>query len=174
MKGLSQWIRIIVLSCLCVSFAAAQERVGGITGTGILPARISGTVTELGSIHVNGQHIRFDTGMPVQDAVFLASAEDIRPGHTVAVVAEPAEGDWQALSIRQIMPLLGPMDEVGDGWLTVMGTHVVASGLTGDIAPGQWVAVSGLWRDREVVASRLDPVPSGAVPARILGTAFPD
>lgn len=172
MTRFNQIFRAALLASLVAWPGLAEEREGGISGTGISGVGIAGRVTQLGSIYVNGQHIRFDPGLAVRDAVLMTHASEILPGHTVAVVAVPEGDGWRAQSIRQVVPLLGPVDEIGDGWLRVMGTRVAAPGLTSGILPGQWIAVSGLWREAEVVASRLDPLPADAFPARIMGSAF--
>ncbi len=148
---------------LCLTSAAwaeaeDTEREGGILGTGIV-----GTITALGSIYVNGQHILFDDGMAV---------ENLLPGHTVAVLAHLEGSEWRARDIRQILPLVGPAQVSPDGQLTIMGTRVLtADGMASDIATGDWVAISGLWQAGQVIATRVDRV-SDPVNARIEGTVF--
>lgn len=141
------------------------EREGGIIGTGIV-----GTVTDLGSIWVNGQHIRFDPDLPVTDGIGLATASQIRRGHTVAVVATPDGSDWQARDIRQVLPLVGPVSAVNGASLTVLGNLVHAPGPVTGVVPGEWIAVSGLWRENEVVASRLERIMGDSFNAQITGT----
>ncbi len=148
---------------LCTAFAALaetdeNEREGGILGTGIV-----GTITALGSIYVNGQHILFDDDLGV---------EHLLPGHTVAVLAQPEGARWRASDVRQILPLVGPAQISTDGQLAVMGTPVLlAEDLRADIATGDWIAVSGLWQAGRVIATRIDPV-NGGTSARIEGTLF--
>lgn len=143
------------------------DREGGIIGTGIL-----GTVTDLGSIYVNGQHILFAPDFPVTEGVSASKATQLRPGHTVAVVAVPENDHWRASYIRQVVPLLGPVQEKSDGRLVVMGSTVIADAAAiQGIRTGDWVAVSGLWQSGRVVATRIDRV-DAAQGARIEGTAI--
>ncbi|WP_172332055.1 DUF5666 domain-containing protein [Mangrovicoccus sp. HB161399] len=164
--------------CLAVCLALAAmlpagaqpeaEREGGIIGTGI-----SGTITALGSIIVNGQRIAIDPEQPVRDGLGPETAAGLRPGHTVAVVAEPEGGGWRARSIRKVLPLAGPVSRLGNGRFELLGTTVLAGGMAGGLAEGDWVAVSGLWRAGQVIASRLDPVPPEQRIARVMGSAEP-
>lgn len=149
------------------SFALAEEREGGIVGTGI-----AGTITHLGSINVNGQRILIDENMPVFGAVRQKDAGELRPGHTVAAVVRQDGENWRALHIRQVLPLVGPIEAISDGQLTVLGSQVEIAGLQTDVTIGDWVAVSGLWQGQKVLASRLDPVPEASRQARISGTYF--
>lgn len=162
------------LQCLALILAATwvwageekDEPEGGILGTGIV-----GTITRLGSIYVNDQHIRFDRSLIVADSLGPAgSVADLRPGHTVAVVAQPEGADWRAAYIRQIYPVVGPVEAVRGNRIEVLGTRVVLP--TGTAVPevGTWVAVSGLWRDNRVVATRVDAVPEALREARVSGT----
>ena len=163
-------LRTIVwlFAALWLSIATAaepdEEKEGGILGTGIV-----GTITGLGSIVVNGQTIKFDPGLAISDGVTAATADALAPGHTVAVVAQKEDGAWRAVSIRQVLPLVGPVTIDADGQLHVLGTQIVPP--SGEEPPlsGDWVAVSGLWQDRQVVASRLERLAS-AQTARIEGS----
>lgn len=142
-----------------------QDREGGIIGTGIV-----GIVTQLGSIWVNDQHIRFDPDLPVRDGISVKTAADIRPGHTVAVVATPDGEDWRARDIRQVLPLVGPVSAVEGAQLQILGTIVHAKGPVVGVSPGDWIVVSGLWREGEVEASRLERLPKDWSRAQITGT----
>lgn len=157
-------IRVLAGLCLAVALAAVlpgfaqqfDDREGGIIGTGIVNTGIVGTVTALGSIWVNGQHVRFDPALPVEEGFGIRNATDIRPGHTVAVVAVPDGRDWRARHIRQVLPLVGPVSAVEGSQLTILGTTVRARGRIVGVKPGDWIAVSGLWRQGEIEASRLE------------------
>ncbi|MDE9451700.1 hypothetical protein J3R80_14595 [Aliiroseovarius sp. Z3] len=166
-------LRIVLSAVLSLVLAGSLlanddgEREGGILGTGIV-----GTITELGSIYVNGQHIRVAPDSAVTDGVTVSAARQLLPGHTVAVVATPDGDGWQASYIRQITPLVGPIQRLSDTELSVMGTVVLADrDMTAAYATGDWIAVSGLWKGEQVVASRVEPAsPNG--PARIEGNVF--
>ncbi|EEE36014.1 conserved hypothetical protein [Rhodobacteraceae bacterium KLH11] len=140
------------------------DREGGIIGTGII-----GTITHLGSIHVNGQHIQIDDQMPVRDSVPPITAGQLKPGHTVAVIATQADNGWHAQHIRQVLPLIGPVSEGPDGRKTVLGTQVETDGQAA-IQIGDWVAVSGLWQGRKVRASRIEKLTGNEHQARLSGT----
>ncbi|SLN30207.1 hypothetical protein TRL7639_01239 [Falsiruegeria litorea R37] len=142
-----------------------EDREGGIIGTGIV-----GTITELGSIIVNGQRIIFDGDMPVAGSVPEMTAKDLTPGLTVAVVATPNGDDWQARDIRQILPLVGPVTSVALDHLVVLGTKVIIGTSEHDLNTGDWVAVSGLWRGQDVAASSFARLPHTSKIARISGT----
>ena len=165
--------RVLMAIILCVWSSAIpagpdeDEREGGILGTGIV-----GTITSLGSIYVNGQHIRFDPDLLISDGVSVQRAINLQPGHTVAVIAHLENDRWQASHIRQIVPLVGPLQMSPDGQLSIMGTVVLADEATArGLTAGNWVAVSGLWKLGEVVATRMELIGSETT-ARIEGTAF--
>ncbi len=158
---------LVLLAILALPVPGGQEREGGIIGTGI-EAGIFGVVTRLGSIWVNGQHITFDPDLPVLDAIGPKRAADLKPGYTVAVSAVPDGKTWRALQIRQVLPLVGPVSFVTRNGLFVLGTRVV--GRTNGVRPGDWVAVSGVWRENEVVASHLGLLPAGWRTAQVMGT----
>ncbi|MGB3315999.1 MAG: DUF5666 domain-containing protein [Albidovulum sp.] len=163
------WFRFLSVSiALLLGSVAGQaqddDREGGIIGTGI-----SGTITALGSIYVNGQHILYDDGLAVTGGLGVARAPDLVPGHTVAVVAVPDGEAWRARNIRQVLPLVGPVMLEG-GEVLIMGTKVVMPADAVPPAPGEWLAVSGLWRGDEVVATRVDALPDGERIAMVSGT----
>lgn len=147
--------------------AEDDEKEGGIIGTGIV-----GTVTHLGSIHVNGQHIQIDRSQKVADAIGSLNAGDLQPGHTVAVTVRPEGDHWRASKIRQIFPLVGPVETVDETTIKVLGTRVLLDASLLRPAAGDWVAVSGLWQGKDIKASRLDLVPEALRQARIGGTYF--
>lgn len=150
------------------SLALAQgdeDREGGIIGTGIV-----GTITKLGSIHVNGQRITFDDTEHVVGSVPSIMAKDLQPGQTVAVVAMPRDNAWHAHHIRQVLPVVGPVTTIAADHLVVMGTKVVLGDLEIDLVVGEWVAVSGLWRDAHIRASAIARVPAADRTARISGS----
>lgn len=161
-------ILLMVGALLVTRPGSAQDhelREGGIIGTGIV-----GTVTELGSIWVNGQHVRFPDDLGVDEGMGLRLAGEIRPGHTVAVIATPEASDWRAQYIRQILPLVGPVSRIEGGELTILGTRIIAPGNVRGVAPGDWLAVSGLWREGEVIASRLEKLSIPPGEASVTGT----
>lgn len=165
---MTQLLKSLLMACVIglgatgVGATDEDDREGGIIGTGIL-----GTITALGSIYVNGQHIKFAPDLGVDDGLGVALARDLRPGHTVAVVASPDGEDWQAQHIRMVYPLVGPAQVALDGTLRVMGSQVVTDQT---VATGEWIAVSGLWQGNRVLASQVTALPTEHHTARITGT----
>jgi hypothetical protein len=165
---MTQLLKSLLMACVIglgasgVGATDEDEREGGIIGTGIL-----GTITALGSIYVNGQHIEFAPDQTVEDGLNITLARDLRPGHTVAVVASPDGEDWQAHHVRMVYPLVGPAQIAQDGTLWVMGSQVVTDQT---VAEGAWIAVSGLWQGDRVLASQITTLPKNHQSARITGT----
>lgn len=117
----------------------AQQKEGGIIGTGVL-----GQITALGSIYVNGLHIRFDPDVETRG---IASAQDLGRGMTVAAIVTPDGPDWRATSIRRIPALTGPITAPG---------HVMGVPVTGlDRATTGWVRIDGFWTTNGVQATRI-------------------
>jgi len=134
---------------------------GGIIGTGIM-----GTIIKLGSIYVNGQHIEFKRGLEVSSALGPRRTTNLVPGETVIVSATLQKGVWQAEHIDLYQPIIGPVTKISESGLTVMGSNITLSGdqavlgthTTAPLKIGDWIAVSGLWRDNHIVASRVERV----------------
>ncbi|MCP4305609.1 MAG: hypothetical protein GY788_12195 [bacterium] len=153
-----------------------EEREGGIVATGIV-----GTITELGSIYMNGQHVRFDEGLSVASPLGERPASSLVPGETVVVEALRRGDDWQADVLRAYLPLVGPISRLGERSLTMLGATVVipedALSMTAfvgsDLVDGDWVAVSGLWNGDAVVSSRIEKVQPLPL-ASAVGTYYPD
>ena len=151
-----------------------DEREGGIVGTGIV-----GTITELGSIYVNGQHVLYPEGTVVASPLGDRLAADLTVGETVALEAVRSNGGWHAMHIALYIPVVGPVSDTGPDGLTVLGSRInisvdtVFANGADDLAAGDWIAVYGLWRDMEVMGSRIvkiDPRDD----AIIVGTLQPD
>lgn len=136
-----------------------EPREGGILGTGIV-----GTITQLGSIIVNGQRITFDDTDMATSIMGARRAAALTPGDTVAVVAQKTGRDWQADSIRvhyaaiapvvwknDTLHVLGSPVDLSDA---VAGTRNTAATLTN----GDWIAVNGLWKGTTLMASKITPV----------------
>lgn len=157
---------LAAMLALCPVLASAQDeedREGGIIGTGIV-----GTITHLGSIYVNGQHITFAPDLAVEDALQPLRADQLVPGQVVSVLVRPETESWQAVQIRQILALTGPVHGVTENGFTVMGTEVIHDGQPP--VPGDQVAVSGLWQGDRVIASHIALLPDDHSTARITGT----
>ncbi|MBO9449195.1 hypothetical protein J7426_02925 [Tropicibacter sp. R16_0] len=163
-------LRALLFGLLLVAASPAlakdeDDREGGIIGTGIV-----GTITELGSIIVNGHRITLDDDMPVAESAPGMVAKDLIPGLTVAVVVTQGDEAWKALHVRQVLPLIGPVTKIEADHLIVLGTRVKTGQLGVDVRLDDWIAVSGLWRGDAVEASHIARLPKAEQKAQVSGT----
>ena len=149
--------------------AGGDETEGGIGGTGIF-----GTVTAFGSIIVNGQTIDINEAEVPSQAGMIGRDLPLTVGSTVIVEAQSDADGWTAKSVSLFLPVVGPVSAIDPAAriVTVMGTSVLHDESTivvdrrdyvdgkvidvDDIEPGDRLAVSGLWKGAEVIASRID------------------
>lgn len=145
---------------------------GGIGGTGSAaePVRqvgLLGTVRGFGSVLVNGVRIGAPDDFTVTSPFGPRPLDTLAEGHVVEVSAQARGTRVEAGRIAQLIALAGPVSALRPEArrLSVMGVPVqlageatvaVDGGLAG-LKRGDRVAVSGLWRDGGVVASRIDP-----------------
>ncbi len=139
---------------------------GGVGGTGIV-----GTLTSTEVLSINGLALATSGDVTVRDAFGPRRRSDLSTGQALTVEAsQAADGQLIARSIAVVHPLVGPVEAVADGSIRVLGVEVeVEEGapLVGPAGsafrptPGQRVAVSGLWREEGVVATRLDLLKEG-------------
>lgn len=121
----------------------------GLGGSGIR-AGIIGVVTGFGSLCVNGYEVELDENSVVTLEGRPASEADIHLGQLVVIEADQTEGKLRAASVDVRLAAMGPVSTVSpDGkTLTVLGQTVRLSNIVGEaaekVAPGDWVAVSGL------------------------------
>jgi len=118
---------------------------------------IFGQVQALTPLVVAGQTIVWPEGRAVLSPLGQTS---VALGDTLAIAASLDDGALIAQRVMMIYPLIGPVDRAADGSVAVMGSRVVVpDGAT--VTPGTWVAVSGLWNEGKVIATRLRPVEAG-------------
>jgi len=128
----------------------------GIGGTGIV-----GTVTAFGSVWVNGLRVELPTGAQVRIEGQPATVDDVRIGQVIAVTA--ATGGPTGLSARLLdvrYAVAGPVERIAGDTATILGQTIETESALGRdaLAPGAWVAVSGLRRpDGAIAAGRIDP-----------------
>lgn len=135
----------------------------GIGGTGVI-----GTIRRFGSIVVNDLRIAYPADVAVVIDGEPARSSDLRIGQVVHVVARPESGGLATRRIEVTSEVVGPVEAVAPGRITVLGQNVATAGLAGDWQPGARVAVSGLRRpDGVIVASLIVPRETG--PARVAG-----
>ena len=147
--------------------ADGTEQTGdrGIGGTGVI-----GTIRRFGSIVVNDLRIAYPADVRVRIDGVPARAADLKLGQVVRVVARGAEGGLSTRAIDVTSEVIGPVEAVARGRLTVLGQSVATAGIAKakTFALGERVAVSGLRRpDGTIVASLIEPRPDG--PARLAG-----
>lgn len=121
----------------------------GLGGSGIR-AGIIGVVTGFGSLCVNGYEVELDESSVVTIEGQPAREADIHLGQLVVIEADQAEGKLRAARVDVRLAAMGPVSTVSsDGkTLTLLGQTVRLADLPGardeKVAPGDWVAVSGL------------------------------
>jgi len=130
---------------------------GGIGGTGIV-----GTLTDFGSLIVNGLRVEVAADFPVTSAFGPIRPADLAIGQQVTVEAAGEAGTLIARRVHLTHPVVGRLVAAPGGLLRVAGVLVVLEpGAIVAARSGETVAVSGLWRRDRVVASRIDRVRSG-------------
>lgn len=144
---------------------------GGIGGTGIV-----GTLTEFGSLIVNG--LRIETPAPeFTDAFGPLSFDDLQTRQVLTVEASlDAGGVLTAARVHITHPVAGIVNVVAaDGRSgTVGGVPVqLEPDAPGDLTPGRRVLVSGVWNGRTVLASRIDPTAGPDLLAGAVETSSP-
>jgi hypothetical protein len=123
----------------------------GIGGTGIV-----GVIQRFGSIFVNGERISYAPNVPVRIDGEPASAKALKIGHLARVLALPrADRSLITRSINVVSEVIGPIESVKDGEMTVLGQRIIAAGRESWRRPGTNVAVFGLRRMDGVIVSSL-------------------
>jgi hypothetical protein len=125
----------------------------GIGGTGIV-----GVIQRFGSIFVNGERISYAPGVPVRIDGEPSSTKALRIGHVARVVAQrQANGTLTTNRIEAVSEVIGPIETLKAGEMSVLGQKVLWSGHETWRRPGVYVAVSGLRRtDGAIVASLVE------------------
>ncbi|KRR00614.1 hypothetical protein CQ12_35935, partial [Bradyrhizobium jicamae] len=124
----------------------------GIGGTGIV-----GVIQRFGSIFVNGERIGYAANVPVRIDGEASSVKALRVGHVARVVAQrQADGTLTTGRIDAVSEVVGPIESVKAGEMTVLGQKVAWTGRE-NWRVGTQVAVSGLRRtDGVIVASMVE------------------
>jgi hypothetical protein len=123
----------------------------GIGGTGIV-----GVIQRFGSIFVNGDRIGYAPGVPVRIDGAPSSTKALRIGHVARVVAQrQANGTLTTNRIEAVSEVIGPIETVKPGEMSVLGQKVLWGGHESWRRPGVYVAVSGLRRTDGVIVASL-------------------
>lgn len=128
---------------------------GGIGGTGIV-----GTLTDFGSLIINGLRVQLPAGLTVRSALGPLEHSQLAVGQNLTVEAARTADGLEARRVRVVHPIVGPVDDVSsDGrTLTVGGVPVVIEeGAPNQLTRRGLVAVSGAWQRSRIVASRIEP-----------------
>ena len=125
---------------------------GGIGGTGIV-----GTLTDFGSVLVNGLRLEVSADTLITNAFGLARERDLAIGQQLTIEA----ADGRARRIHIAYPVIGTVAEgaTRDEGVVAGVPVTLETGALGALIPGARVAVSGVWRGPRVVASRIDILP---------------
>lgn len=138
--------------------ASTNPAEGGIGGTGIVGTVIASSPETLS---VNGFALSVTDETRVFDAFGERPVESLKPGHSVTVVATRRGDTLVAHRIGLTQPAIGRVGRVDaqTNSFTLLGARVVQAAQTDVLPePGQRVAVSGLWRGSEIVASLVEPL----------------
>ena len=144
-------------------YASGDDREGGISGTGI-----SGVITDLGSIHVNGIKIEIDNAQIVSSVFGQRTAGSLEAGESVAIDVVRQGRAWHATHLKHYIPLLGPISGKASNGFSILGSNLIITSDTqfrgvsekDELVDGEWVSVDGLWRGSSVVASRITKIPA--------------
>ena len=149
-----------------------QASEGGIGGTGIV-----GIITGFASICVNGMEVHYDTDTPVALGGVTSTAAHLAIGQVVSIEAGASPRGLKASRINILDVVVGPVTRIDapGASLRVLGQNVrispEATTPSGTVAAelarlktGDFVRVSGQRvGSGEIIASRLEAAPSGAV-----------
>ena len=150
---------------------ASQVTDRGIGGTGII-----GVITGFASVCLAGQEVALPPGVPAMIDGQPGQLDDLRAGQVVALQAGGGAGALPAQQILVQHAVIGRVEAVGRGTMTVAGQYVFIADATGSATEakiGDWVAISGLHQtENTIVATRIDPAPPGRVLVRgeLIGT----
>jgi hypothetical protein len=142
---------------------------GGIGGTGIF-----GVLSAIDPLRLNGLAIATDAATVLEGPAGRAAP---MPGEAVAVHALATPAGLRATRIAVFHALIGPLTVGPDGGLAVLGTRLLpdaglvardAQGRPHAVRTGQWVGVSGLWRDDAVQVSALRLLPTPAAGSAVV------
>ncbi|MEM1275702.1 MAG: DUF5666 domain-containing protein [Pseudomonadota bacterium] len=136
------------------------EPKGGLGGTGIV-----GTLTDFGSLLVNGLRVETASALSVSSALGALAVEALAIGHQLTIEAATEDGRLVAKRVHLAHPVIGQVAEMGSDGRTgsIAGIRVALDpDAIGSLALGAWVAISGTWQGDQVRASRIDPAPEGA------------
>ncbi|MBF0621752.1 MAG: hypothetical protein HQL54_07460 [Magnetococcales bacterium] len=142
--------------------ASAEQGMGG---TGII-----GTLTQFGSVWVNGLHIHYQPDTDIVEDGAPVDVNRLQLGQLLVITAVEQQGKLMAVNMAIHHEVMGPVQQVDTAQkrVTILGQHVDISSLsdqtgTQKINPGQWLAVSGLRHPSgTIMASQLEEIEAGS------------
>jgi len=123
---------------------------------------IFGTLTDFGSLSVNGLRIETDGKTSVSNAFGEVVPGALAIGQVLTIEAEAVPGALIARRVYINYPVIGAIGKVSPDRrrITVLGIEIeLAGGLDLTLGPGKGVAVSGLWNGERIVATLVSPFP---------------
>lgn len=138
-------------------WTAGTDSDQGIGGTGIV-----GTIQRFGSIFVNDVRVGYSPDVPVWIDGTRVTASRLKIGHVVRVAVMVVGGRTVTRAIHVTSEVVGPVDRVTAGSLSILGQQVDIARLPrrSRIRPGDVVAVFGIRRpDGKIVASLIEARP---------------
>ena len=158
-----KWLSIVIAFVSLVIWASEDRGIGGtgkyadeergLGGTGVI-----GTITEFGSIWVNGLEIELDDNTQITVDGVSAKEGDLRLGQQVAVLATQKSGQWWAQSIKIRHALIGIVEDITETnhWV-VQGVNVApVTTLANDleaVSIGEAVKISGYFHQGVLYAT---------------------
>lgn len=144
---------LLFLSPMAVAQEKDDPREGGLTGTGIVAL-----ISAPGQVEINGLNVVLPEAAPILSPLGEMSVKDLKPGDMVALQMTGDPDDMSFIEARRVIQMIGPISAVTDDTYTVLGTSVTRLA-SFTAAVGDWVAVSGHWREESLAASRIELVP---------------
>ncbi len=131
---------------------------GGIGGTGIV-----GTLTDFGSLIINGLRVELDDATAITNAFGDVTEDALKIGQALTIEARQERQVLRAKRVHITHPVIGRVSAVDSGERTgiVAGVPItLEDAALGVLNAGARVAVSGVWAGNRVIASRVDPLTS--------------
>ncbi|MBJ7536203.1 DUF5666 domain-containing protein [Marinomonas transparens] len=160
-------ILLVLLTCLSLTWAGEDRGIGGtgkyanIDDRGIGGTGIIGTITNFGSIWVNGLEVELNKGTQIKVDGIASNEDALRLGQQVKVLAEQEGDTWFAKEILIHHAVIGRIDKILDGSLVIQGMTINQDpnipGHWPTLATKDYVKVSGYFHDDKFYATDIMP-----------------
>ncbi|BFM50035.1 DUF5666 domain-containing protein [Marinomonas sp. THO17] len=179
---MNKWLSAILITFTCLSLVLANEDRGfggtgkydqsedrGLGGTGKSAEEdhdrgfggtgIVGTITEFGSIWVNGEEIEVDSHTQISLDGVSAQENALRLGQQVKVLAHEVDGEWFAQQIQIEHALIGRIEKTTSA-IKILGVNIHPSadypGTWPELKNNDYVKVSGFFVADEFFATDIN------------------